>query len=193
MRILLILLASGFVTVMCIRLMSMAGRGDAVRELRSPMFVEWPSGESLPLGDITSLPAINSDSRLADRLSGRDYLAVFTVAPGTCSQRFNEIHEFHGLLEAESEAFLPVLLVASDDSDGVEWFLESRDLSMATLYAPSPTLLRELRRFRGSEIYDQMIILDTVGGSVLLRVPLNTAVTPAENKKELLSMIEDRA
>lgn len=168
-------------------------RGDEnLRPPASVIFAEWPK-QRLDLGGLLKLPSPEQGSRLVQHLRDRQFIAFFTIRPETCSEVLNEIVEFADVLGGTSDPPVrSVLLVASNDAEGVSWYVRTRELALPVLYAPSRGQLEELRRFRGHEVYDQMIVVEAVNGragSVVLRVPLSTAATPMQAKRDLLSKI----
>ncbi len=161
----------------------------------SVIFAEWPE-QRLVLGDLLSLPSAGQGERLTRNSNDRQFIAFFTVRPETCNDVFNEVVEFADVLgEADGPAVDSVLLVASDDADGVRWFAQTREVALPVLYEPSSGQLEDLRQFRGHQVYDQMIVVEAVSdrvGSVVLRVPLSTAVTPLQAKRDLVSRIGEK-
>lgn len=155
-----------------------------------PTPLEWVH-ESIDMEALGALPILEGNSVPRKEEDSARLLALFTVSAYTCSQRFNEIAEFDEVLRATFARDVQVyLVVASDDAESVEWLVLSRQLGMAAMYAPPVPLLDHLRRFRGSWVNDQMILIDRAKSLTLLRVPLLSLSTPFETKATLLAEID---
>ena len=187
--ILLALTASAVTVLLCLWVLRQGLGAELLSRDAAPVFCEWPD-QILDIGALASLPAAIGAGPFERRFEDGRLLGLFTVRPETCGQTLSEIVEFARVLEErERPTIQPALLVAADDREGVEWFVRTRDIALPTLYGPSSRQLEELRRFRGNEVYDQMVVVDPTSGSVVVRVPLSAGSTPLQGKRALVSMI----